>query len=227
MEQRTERAFRLRWQISYLENCDEEYELELEEFPGSDWTSGLMEINPYELPDPVIFWGNPEFLNYIDYPTSNVNWPIMSRRMYYTLLAVGDFPHRVIPIAMMDGTRFTYEPEQRFLANGKPNPEITNFNDLVAVQILEYSEYFNSEKSTYIRDPEDPDWVSAVEGYVLNEPPEGFPPLFRLTVVSPELFISSKAREALKKVGIRGVAYCPLDSLQRQVDMPVQLPTYP
>jgi hypothetical protein len=118
MEQRTDRAYRLTWETDYLENCDEEYELELEEFPGSDWIPGLIKTSPYNLPDPVIFWGNPEFLSDVDYPTSNVNWPIMSRRMYYILLAVGDFPHRVIPIAMMDGTRFTYEPERRFLADG-------------------------------------------------------------------------------------------------------------
>jgi hypothetical protein len=227
VEQRTDAAYRLTWETSYLENCDEEYELELEEFSGSEWMPRLMETTPYELPNPVIFWGNPEFLNDIDYPTSNVNWPIMSRRMYYTLLAVGDFPHRAIPIAMMDGTRFTYEPEQRFLFDGQPNPEITNFNDLVAIQISEYSDYFNFENSDYTQHPRDPDWISAVDTYVLNEPPGGFPPLFRLPVVSPELFISAKAREALRDAGIRGTAYYPLDNLQIEVDNPVLLPTYP
>jgi hypothetical protein len=229
MEQRKDRAYRLTWETDDLENCDEEYELELEEFPGSDWIPGLIETSPYDLPDPVIFWGNPEFLNDVDYPTSNVNWPIMSRRMYYTLLAVGDFQHRVIPIAMMDGTRFTYEPEHRFLANGQPNPEITNFSDLVIVQLLEKSDYFDFENSDYTRHPRDPDWVDSVEKYALNEPPDGFPPLFRLTVMSSELFISAKARVALLETGIRGTAYHCLDdgySLQNEVDIPVELPTY-
>jgi hypothetical protein len=226
MEQRADRAYRLTWETNYLEDCDEEYELELEEFPGSSWTARLMDTTPYDLPDPVIFWGNPEFLNYLDYPTSNVNWPIMTRRMLYTLLTVGDFSHRVIPIALMDGTRFTYEPERRFLADGKPNPEITNFNDLVAVQILEYGNYFDFENSEYTRHPRDQNWVSSVDNYVLNEPPEEFPPLFRLSVVSPELFVSAKARDTLREAGIRGVAYYPLDNLQSEVDIPVQLTTY-
>jgi hypothetical protein len=226
MEKRTDRAYRLTWETDYLENCDEEYELELEEFPGSDWIPGLIETSAYELPNPVIFWGNPEFLNDIDYPTSNVNWPIMSRRMYYTLLAVGDFPHRVIPIAMMDGTKFTYEPEQRFLADGQPNPEITNCDDLVAVQILEYSDYFDFEHSVYEPSPKFPELARSVDTYVLCEPSGGFPPLFRLDASAATLFISAKAREALRERGIRGTAYYPLDRLQIEVDIPVQLTTY-
>jgi hypothetical protein len=229
MEQQTDRAYRLTWETDYLENCDEEYELELEEFPGSEWIAGFVETTPYELPDPVIFWGNPEFLNYVDYPTSNVNWPIMTRRMHYTLMTVGDFPHRVIPVAMMDGTRFTYEPARRFLANGKPNPEITNLSDLVIIQLTETSNYFNFENSDYERHPRDVDWVRSVDKYVLNEPPDGFPPLFRLNIMSSELFISAKARVALLEAGIHGTAYHCLDdgySLQNEVDIPVELPTH-
>jgi hypothetical protein len=226
MEQRTDRAYRLTWETDYLENCDEEYELELEEFPGSEWMPGLIETSSYDLPDPVIFWGNPEFLNDVDYPASNVNWPIMSRRMYYALLAVGDFPHRVIPIAMMDGTRFTYEPERRFLTDGQPNPEITNRDDLVAVQILEYNDYFDFDRSVYEPSPKFPQLARSVDRYVLHEPLGGFPPLFRLGASAATLFISAKAREALKRAGVRGTAYYPLDSLQSEVDIPVQLPTY-
>jgi hypothetical protein len=231
MEQRTERAYRLTWEMDYLELCDQKDELELEEFPGSDWMARLMEITPYELPDPVIFWGNPEFLTYVDYPTNNVNWPIMSRRMYYTLLTVGDFPHRVIPIAMMDGGRFFSEPERRFLADGQPNPEITNLNDLVAIQLLEESDYFDFERSEYEPSPIIPYRVGSVDKYVLNEAPKGFPPLFRLAVQSSELFISAKAREALKEASIRGITYIFSDGFRTvkspEVDIPVQIPTYP
>jgi hypothetical protein len=227
MEQRENRAYRLIWETRYLDNCDEEYELELEEFSGSEWIPGLIETSSYEIPEPVIFWGNPEFLSYLDYPTSNVNWPIMTRRMLYTLLTIGGFPHRVIPVALMDGTRFTYEPERRFLTDGQPNPEITNFDDLVAVQILEYSDYFDFERSQYEPSPKYPDLARSVSSYVLAEPSEGFPPLFRLNASAATLFISAEAREALRETGIRGVAYYPLNSLQSEVDIPVQLPTCP
>lgn len=210
--------------------CDEEYELEIHEFPGWEETNGFYEITPYDLPDPIVFYVDPEFLLYTDYPTNNVSWPVMSRRMYYLLLAVGDFPHRVIPVALINGTTFTFEPERRFLADGSPNPEVTNFDDYVAIQLLEESDYFDFERSEYTRHPRDPEWIRSVERYMLNEPPEGFPPLFRLAAYSFVLFISAEAREALKEAGIRGTAYNALTDgygVTSEVDIPVQVPTYP
>jgi hypothetical protein len=227
MERQAERrAFRLSWEFDHMKLCDEETELGVHEVPELEWTGGLFKTTPYNLPDPVVFYVDPEFLLYTDYPTNNKSWPIMSRRMLYTLLTVGDFPHRVIPIALMDGTQFIFEPERRFI-DGQPNPEITNFNDYIAIQLLERSNYFNFEKSEYERHPRDPNWVRSVSKYVLNEPDAGFPPLFRLDVQSPELFISAEARKALQEAGIRGTSYYPLDNIQSEVDIPVQLPTCP
>jgi hypothetical protein len=227
MEQRTERAYRLIWATEHLELCDQEDDVEICEFPGWEETNGFYETTPYTLPEPVVFYTDTDFSLYTDYPTNNVYWPVMSRRMYYTLLTVGDFPHRVIPIATMDGSKFTFEPERRFLANGQPNPDITHFDDFVAVQLLEESNYFDFEHSIYKPSPKFPEWVHSVERFVLNEPPEGFPPLFRLSAYSVALFISAKARDVLKESGIRGTAYYPLDRLQSEVDIPVQLPVYP
>jgi hypothetical protein len=225
MEQRTDAAYRLTWETNHLEFCDEEYDLELEEFLGWESTNGLYEITPYELPDPVIFYAHPLALTSVDYLTSNVYWPVMSRRMYYALLTVGNFPHRAIPIAMMDSTQSPFAQEQR-LASGKPNPEITNFNDFVAVQLLEYSNFFDFERSSYTRNSRRSDWIDTIDAYVMNEPPEGFPPLFRLAADPVVLFISAKARETLRESDVRGTAYYPLDRLQIEVDIPVQLATY-
>jgi hypothetical protein len=230
MEQRTDTAFRLTWELSHMESYDGEYEMELNEFPGSEWIAGLIETTPLELPDPIIFEADFQALTRTDYPTNNRYFPVMSRRMYYTIQAIGAFPHRVIPVAMVDDTSFVFESEQRYSSDGTPKPEVTNFNDFVAVQILESSNYFDFEHSVYERHPRDPEWVDTVERYVLNEPEGGFPPLFRLEVTPTELFISSKAREALREAGIRGVAYYTLDdgySLEEEVDIPVELPTYP
>jgi hypothetical protein len=228
MERSTEnRAYRLTWESDHMELYDGDFEMELREFPKWEKTNGLYKITPYNLPEPVVFEADFEALSRTDYPINNVYWPVMSRRMYYTLCSVGEFPHRVIPVAMIDDTSFVFESERRFLADSTPNPEVTNFDDFVAVQLLEQSNYFDFENSNYERDLIDSEWINAVEIYVLNEPPEGFPPLFRLTVMSPELFISANAREALREADIKGVAYYPLDSLQTQVDIPVEVPTYP
>jgi hypothetical protein len=94
------------------------------------------------------------------------------------------------------------------------------------VQILEYSDYFDFEQSVYEPSPKFPELARSVDTYFLREPSGGFPPLFRLDASAATLFISVKAREALRGRGIRGTAYYPLDRLQIEVDIPVQLTTY-
>jgi hypothetical protein len=227
MEQRTDRAYRLSWEFDHLEFCDEEHDITIRKFPEWERTNGLYKTTLYELPDPVIFEGGFEILPCTDYPTNDANWPVMSRKMYYTLLALGDFPHRVIPIAIMNNRAFPFESHRWFLADGQPNPEITNFDDFVAIQLLEHSDYFDFERSAYRRNTRRPEWIDAIDAYVLNEPPKGFPPLFKLAVRSTQLFISAEARAALREAVIRGTAYYPLDGFQSEVDIPVPLPAYP
>jgi hypothetical protein len=221
------RAYRLTWETEHMEFYDGDFEMELREFPKWEKTNGLHKITPYNLPEPVVFEADFEALSFTDYPINNVYWPVMSRRMYYTLCTVGEFPHRVMPVAMIDDRSFVFESERRFLADGTPNPEVTNFDNFVAVQLLEETDYFDFEYSEYEPDPDFPEWVTSVRRYVLNEPPEGFPPLFRLAAYSVTLFISAEAREALREAGIRGTAYFPLDQVQSEVDIPVQTTTYP
>jgi hypothetical protein len=228
MEQRSDRAFRLSWEFEHMEFVDRETELELCEFPGSGSLGRLVKITPLDLPDPVVFNAYFQALAHTDYPTNNVYWPVMSRRMYYVLNSIGNFAHRVIPIAMLNDTAYPDEQERCFLSDGKPNPAVTNFDDFVAVQLLEEKDYFDFEHSVYKPSPKFPEWVHAVQRYILREPPEGFPPLFRLSAHASSLFVSAQAREALKEAGIRGTAYELLDNpLQEEVDIPVQLPTYP
>jgi hypothetical protein len=227
MEQRIDAAYRLTWEVDHKEFNDREYDMEIWEFPGWEETSRLRKTTPYDLPNPVIFNADFAQLTRTDYPENDVDWPVMSRRMYYLLCSVGDFSHRVIQIAMLDDLAYPYERERCFVADGKPNPEVTNFDDFVAVQLLEYSNYFDFENSKYDPDEEYPEIPDYIYNYVLNEPEKGFPPLFRLAAQSTQLFISAEAREALKESGIRGTAYYPLDGFQPEVDIPVPIPTYP
>jgi hypothetical protein len=227
MGQRTDRAYRLTWEVDHKEFNDRDYDIEIWEFPEWEKTSRLMKISPYDLPSPVVFNADFAQLARTDYPENDVNWPVMSRRMYHVLCSVGDFPHRVIPVAMLDDLAFPFERERCFTVDGKPNPEITNFDDFVAVQLLERSDYFNFELSEYEPDPDFPDLARSVDQYILNEPHGGFPPLFRLLVTPSSLFISTEAREALRESSIRGTAYYPLDGFQPEVDIPVPIPTYP
>jgi hypothetical protein len=222
-------AYRLTWEFDHLEFCNKEYDAEAHQFEGWSETRGFYSTTPYELPDPVIFYTDFDLLAYTDYPCSDADWPIMSRRMYDILIGLGDFPHRVIPIAMIHRRLSNpRKPPKLFLKDGKPNPELTNFDDYVAVQLLEESDFFDFEHSKYEPNLYFPKWVRSVEKYELKEPVGGFPPLFRLEADSVVLFISETARLALLEAGIRGMGYYNLDDglgLQKEIDIPVELPT--
>lgn len=157
----------------------------------------LMNVEPYNLPEPVIFRADFRFLSQTDYPSQSLNWPIMSRRMYYALLAVKDFSHRVIPLVM----------ESTKLDVSQPNHRTIDAKNFVAIQFLEHANYFDHERSIYNSEEKYP------ERYVLNKPPEGFPPLFRLSVNPGAVFISAEARDALKEAGIVGTSYSPASQI--------------
>jgi hypothetical protein len=109
VEQRADRAYCLTWEVDHKEFNDRDYDMEIWEFPEWEKTSGLMRISPYDLPNPVVFNADFAQLTRTDYPENDVNWPVMSRRMYYVLCSVGDFPHQVIPIAMLDDLAFPFD----------------------------------------------------------------------------------------------------------------------
>jgi hypothetical protein len=223
-------AYRLSWGFDHLDFGDAENDVNIEQFEGWRETSWLMKTTPYNLPDQVVFFTNFELLACTDFPVNDVNWPIMSRRMYYVLQSLGNFPHQVIPIAMVHD-RFSdlNNPPELFLEDGQPNPELTNFDDYVAIQLLEESDYFDFDDSVYIRHKKNPQEIHTVETYVLNRPSQGFPPIFRLRAYPRNIFISAEARQALEEAGIRGPAYFTLDDgygTYSEIDIPLQLPIY-
>ena len=43
-----------------------------------------------------------EVTQHSDYPSNDVTWPLMSPRMLEVLCQVGDFPHRRIPVRLVN-----------------------------------------------------------------------------------------------------------------------------
>jgi hypothetical protein len=129
--------------------------------------------------------------------------------MYYTLLAIKDFPHRVIPVTM----------ESTKLDPSQPNYRTTDSENFVAIQFLEHANYLDRKLSIY--SPEG----DYLKQYALNEPPEGFPPVFRLAANPGAVFITAEAREALKEAGILGTAYFSTFNIElpQEVDLPVPI----
>ena len=127
-----------------------------------------------------------------DYPYIKENWPIMSRKMLDILLAVGDFPHQVIPVVMR---------------NVFDDPPIEEFHNFVAVQLLEHLDAFDWDKSVYTlkKGRSGITYASSVKKLVLREPEGGFPPLFRIDQVETRLFVSRNAKIALEAANIQGI----------------------
>jgi hypothetical protein len=222
----TEVAYKLDWNLDHFEDyhiLDWSYDLEIEPFPGVEKVE-IDEIEPFPHPNPVIFRAYPDIVNYIDYPYPENRWPVMSKRMYEALLSVGSFPHRVISVAVVDWRVMRDKWRDK---DGRLRDEITNWN-YVAVQLTEFADVFDWEKSKYTPHEELPGWLKNVQEYVFKIPPDGLPPLFRLKNHSLRLFISAEARAALKEAGVCGTEYVSLKGISRdrqpEVDVPVVIP---
>jgi hypothetical protein len=201
-------AYQLSWEVSHYEDyqLDWDYDLEIQPFPGKDKIE-LDETNLFPIPDSIVFKGVLSLTRHIDYPHTNSRWPVMSRRMHETLTAVGQFPHRVIPVGIVDSD--AWHPQRSLDAFGRGRTDLVSSNYL-AVQLTEFADVFDWERSVYEPSPYTPGWIRSVKEYVFKVPPGGLPPLFRIACDRTILFISAEARAALKAAGIVGPRYISL-----------------
>jgi hypothetical protein len=232
---KTHQAYQISCDSSHREGYGEtelpEYDAWLVEFPGcqeaqvgfwssqvittggsegflvrEEGTDGLWRTTQFYLPNHIEFMCVWEFLQIndlsrtrvTDFPYNREGWPIMSKRMLEVLLSVREFPHQVIPIVMLSDHADSDEKNYEF----------------VAVQLLEHQDVFDWEQSVYKPHPEKPNRFKSgsLEKLVLEEPPGGLPPLFRIatTPLRNLLYVSAEGRTALETAGIRGVNFIEL-----------------
>jgi hypothetical protein len=201
---KTDQVYRLDWNIDHI-------------IDGAEVDGWLRDLNFPNAPDNSAFWRIKEDLNLpnrvefdaigdvfetIDYPYTDVRWPIMSQHMLDTLLSVGNFRHRAYPLRMIDCQVIGH--------NKQDNSSVISgieYNNFFAVHVLEDLDIFDWENSVYERDSEVPDVIWETEKIVFNEPLTGFPPLFRVVKFETYLYVSAEARTALDAAGIRGVDF--------------------
>ncbi|PTA66472.1 hypothetical protein [Deinococcus arcticus] len=144
------------------------------------------------------------------------------------LLAVQEFPHQALPLAIIDPVLRRDEPapgddfvEQRLK---------TADRDYVIVQLLEHLDNLDEARSEMRRSRAIPGLVTISE-YALHVPAGGLPALFGLSAQPTTLFISREARQALAAAGLAGPVYLPLAGYQNgtgdETDVPVPAPTVP
>jgi hypothetical protein len=167
-----------------------------------------MSAREFELPERIYFVANFETLEWSDFPTNDAHWPLMSLRMVETLESLGDFPHRRIPVTMVDDKAKTPFDDSGNLQTGVATDE-----RFFAVQLTEHLDAFDWDNSEYVRSRIAPATVRQVTKLVLKEPPGGYPPLFRLAAKPQHLFVIAAARQGLEKIGIRGVRFWDIDRI--------------
>jgi hypothetical protein len=207
-------------------NSDFDYEAELVEFPGWEETDsnfsepiaamiggteggqvrarkgdGSWHTIEFRLPEKIEFetWG--DIIYQTDYPYCKPQWPIMSKRMLDTLLAVGEFPHQAIPVTMIDIQKYYDESVGKYIA---PEKRIESF---VAVQLLEQLDLFDWDRSVYTLEPHRADRIDRIKRMVIKELDGGLPPLFRIETCCATLYVSPQGRAALEAAGIKGVGF--------------------
>jgi hypothetical protein len=200
------RLFVLFWATDHLPGNDPD--VRLVKFPNSVAVAGFKFTDEYRLPERVYFVANFATLEWNDFPANNANWPLMSPRMLEALESVGSFPHRRIPVTLVDS-----KAKSPFDDLGNPRPGMAIDERFVAVQLTEHLDAFDWDNSEYERSPFASDRVKIVTKLILKEPPGGYPPLFRLSATPRHLLVSAAAREALEGVGVRGVVFWDIDRI--------------
>jgi hypothetical protein len=203
---KTDQVYRLDWNIDHIiDGAEVDGWLRDLNFPNAPDESAFWRIKEdLNLPNPVEFDAIGDVFEIIDYPYTDVRWPIMSQRMLDTLLSVGNFRHRAYPLRMIDCQVIGH--------NKQDNSSVISgieYDDFFAVQVLEDLDIFDWEKSIYERDADAPHVLKDIEKLVLREPSEGFPPLFRVITsrLKARLYVSAEALTALEAASIRGVDF--------------------
>jgi hypothetical protein len=196
----TQKVYQLTWDLDHIAD-GAEVDAWLREFPNAPDNSVFWELkDDLNLPDPVEFDAIGKVFETLDYPYTDVWWPIISKRMLDTLLSVRSFRYRAYPVLMIDCKQVYNEDLGRDTNSG------IEYDNFFAVQVLEDLDVFDWENSIYERDSESPDVLESIEELVLKAPEEGFPPLFCVVTsyLKTRLYISSEARSALEAAGTRG-----------------------
>jgi hypothetical protein len=171
-------------------------------------SDNLLHVIKAQMPAELVFIGFDDLFNYTDYPyLQNIRlWPIMSRRMLAALLSVGNFSHQIIPVIFKHVNSALSTQDERQSISAEDN------HDFVIVQLLEYSDLFDRDKSDYTIEHSknlvgEPVELMHVSEVVLKEPISGFPPIFRIKENETYLYVSVEAKEALEKFGIKGLSF--------------------
>ena len=198
-------AYKLQPDFVYIRDTSREYDAYIVEWPEyREYSIKFVDPDDFDYPNHgVKFQGYESSLSDTDYPYCSVSWPIMSKRMLNTLLAVKEFPHRTWDVPFVGFP--DNAPEGMLIQELRDG--VRHDDEFVAVQLLEQLDIFDWENSVYEMDSMFPDEISRIRKLVLKVPEEGLPPIFRLKVNPVPLHVSPEGRAALEAANIKGIRF--------------------
>jgi hypothetical protein len=155
------------------------------------------------LPKEILFQANFNLIPNYDYPLTDLQIPILSVRMLNTLEEIRCFDYYAVPVIMIDDTYM----EERFNEDGNLNIKVPTNKDYVAVRLSNLLDSFDYENSDFRALRSNPKAPGRIKKLVLKEPKLGFPPMFRVNVISSTLFVSEEAKIALEQNKIKGCVF--------------------
>jgi hypothetical protein len=189
-------------------NQDLGYDVALIPFEGSENISIRMCQYPefVEFPNPVMFQGLLRTVQQTDFVITQPKLPLISRRMLEVLESVGLFPHNVLPTRIIDGVvrPDLSNGDERYDTDGNLKPECYT-DDYVLLQITEYLDAMDLERSEYEEYDEELNLAVFVDKFIFKDIGREYPPIFRLTHSPVDLFISEIAKNALEAAGMKSL----------------------
>ncbi|MEW5675622.1 hypothetical protein ABGT15_04860 [Flavobacterium enshiense] len=161
-------------------------------------------IEKHKLPEKICFGADFNVIPKSDFPINSLLLNILSKKMLSILNELGNFKHTLVPIVFFNHKELeAYHIEEGI---GLDDLRIKN-NDYIALQLLEYIDAFNKEKSVFEEHYLYPEKVGSIRELVLKEPLNGFPPIFKIEEDSTLLFITEEAKSALESAGVKGCEF--------------------
>lgn len=173
-------------------------------FKGKDlFGAYMMGISSFEAPERLYFLADFLTIPTWDFIDIDLTFPVLSNRMLETLTALGKFIYFTIPVTMIDDAYL----DNPFNENGELKSGVPISNNYIALQLQEYADAFDYEKSVYRFDVVFPEDVGLIEKMILKEPPTGFTPLFKIKEAPQYLFVSETGKNELERNEIRGCCF--------------------
>ncbi|MCT4616430.1 MAG: hypothetical protein N4A49_16365 [Marinifilaceae bacterium] len=201
------RVYRL--EFDYDHSGDSERDAYHIPFKDDAIISGLLMSPKYaDIPDKIFFQANFNMIPLYDYPLTDLNIPIFSKRMMKVIETFGSFEYRKVDVIMIDDTY----SNKLFDSNGDILSDVPINIDYISIQLKTRFDCVDYEKTIFKKFNSQPNKLGLVRKLVLKDLSVNYPPIFRINEKPSSLFVSAEAKEALEAANIKGCVFEPVET---------------